>query len=59
MSLGRQDSSVGSVFNSDKLDTSSRRFDLAKILISETIIKKVPAVVCINGLTVTPQGCGF
>ena len=28
---------------------------LAKILISETIIKTVPAVVCINGLTVTFQ----
>ena len=36
-------------------DTSTMqvRFSLAKKFISETIIKIVPAVVCINGLTVT------
>ena len=31
MDMGRPDSSVGSVFSSDKLDTSSTQFDLASV----------------------------
>ena len=57
---GRSDSSVGTVFriSSGLRDTSANQVQfllasLAKIWISETIIKIVPAVVCINGLTVT------
>ena len=59
---GRPDSSVGSVFSSDLLDTctsaTEARFSLAsltKISISETIIKMGPAVVCINGRLSPPR----
>ena len=58
MDMGRPDSSVGSVFHSDKLDISSTHVrislaSLAKILISEKLSKCSCNGMHLNGLTVT------